>query len=51
MRNPEQMGKTKKKLKEIRGPKRQRTAVLNTPCDAACDHLNLDCLVGDRLYK
>lgn len=49
--NPEQMGKTKKKLKEMRHLKRWRTAISNSPCDAACDDLNLDCLMGDRLYK
>lgn len=41
----------KLKEKEMRDLKRWRTAVLNSPCDAACDYLNLDCLMGDRLYK
>lgn len=43
-------GKTTKTLK--RGIQKDREVlVLNTPCAAAHDKLNLACLMGDRRYK
>lgn len=42
-------GKAQEEVKRDESSKRWRTAVLNGSRDAACDDLNLDCLLGDRL--
>ena len=42
-------GKAQEEVKRDESSKRWRAAVSNSLRDAACDDLNLDCLLGDRL--